>query len=61
MRADDPLRDRINLRSYATARYASVGLRIKEDQLNDRGRPHIGVTEAEKVNPRSTLFARAKG
>ncbi|SCZ99753.1 BZ3501_MvSof-1269-A2-R1_Chr12-2g03455 [Microbotryum saponariae] len=37
----------INLRSFASERWASMQQREIEDQLNDRGRAKIGVTPAE--------------
>lgn len=48
------LSSRINLRAFASARYATADSRVKEDQLNGRSRPHIGVTPAEQVRSPSS-------
>jgi hypothetical protein len=47
--------DRINLRAFASSRYATMESRVQEDQLNDRSRPHIGTTAQEKELDRANL------
>ena len=41
---------RINLRAFASERWATMAAREGEDQRNDRGRSHIGVTSTEVVS-----------
>jgi len=46
---------RINLRAFASERWATMEAREAEDQHNDRGRPHIGVTPADAVSRKIVL------
>ena len=39
----------INLRAYASARWARMEENAREDELNDRSRPPIGLSSKEKV------------
>lgn len=39
----------VNLRAFASERWATMSDRLAEDNLNDRQRPKIGVTPREKV------------
>ncbi|GAA5875756.1 hypothetical protein JCM3774_006448 [Rhodotorula dairenensis] len=45
----------VNLRAFASERWATMSDRVTEEQLNDRQRPKIGVTPREKESDRHTV------
>lgn len=50
---------RINLRAFASERWATMTERVGEDRFNDRQRRKIGVTLREEVRPTIKLVLPA--